>query len=51
VRALGFSGDGSQIWFHDSDVTTPMRIVPLMGGAPRVFLASSPVKTPPWNAA
>ncbi|MGO9262527.1 MAG: protein kinase domain-containing protein [Bryobacteraceae bacterium] len=51
VRALGFSGDGSQVWFHEADVTTPLRIVPLMGGAPRVFLASSPVKTPPWNAA
>jgi Tol biopolymer transport system component/predicted Ser/Thr protein kinase len=51
VRALGFSPDGSQIWFHDADVTTPLRIVPLMGGAPRVFLASSPVKTPPWNVA
>ena len=51
VRALGFSGDGSQIWFHDADVTTPLRILPLMGGAPRVFLASSPVKTPPWNVA
>jgi len=44
VRALGFSGDGSQIWFHEADVTAPLRIVPLMGGAPRVFLASSPVK-------
>ena len=51
VRALGFSGDGSQIWFHDVDVSTPLRILPLMGGAPRVFLASSPVKTPPYNAA
>ncbi len=51
VRALGFSGDGSQVWFHEADVTTPLRIVPLMGGAPRVFLASSPVKTPPWNVA
>jgi Tol biopolymer transport system component/predicted Ser/Thr protein kinase len=51
VRALGFSGDGSQIWFHDADVTTALRIVPLMGGAPRVFLAGSPVKTPPWNVA
>jgi Tol biopolymer transport system component/predicted Ser/Thr protein kinase len=51
VRALGFSGDGSQIWFHEADVTAPLRIVPLMGGAPRVFLASSPVKTPPWNVA
>jgi Tol biopolymer transport system component len=51
VRAMGFSGDGSQIWFHEADVTAPLRIVPLMGGAPRVFLASSPVKTPPWNVA
>src|ERR1035437_6734248 len=51
VRALGFSGDGSQIWFHEADVTAPLRMVPLMGGAPRVFLASSPVKTPPWNVA
>ncbi len=51
VRAIGFSGDGSQIWFHDADVTTALRVLPLMGGAPRVFLASSPVKTPPWNAA
>lgn len=51
VRALGFSGEGSQIWFHEADVTKPLRIVPLMGGAPRVFLASSPVKTPPWNVA
>src|ERR1700722_11410698 len=51
VRAVGFSGDGSQIWFHEADVTAPLRIVPLMGGAPRVFLASSPVKTPPWNVA
>ena len=39
VRALGFSGDGTQIWFHEADVMTPLRILPLMGGAPRVFLA------------
>ena len=51
VRALGFSGDGSEIWFHDADVTMPLRMLPLMGGAPRVFLASSPVNTPPWNVA
>jgi serine/threonine protein kinase len=25
VGALGFSGDGSQVWFHDGDVTTPLR--------------------------
>ncbi|HLK65832.1 MAG TPA: protein kinase [Bryobacteraceae bacterium] len=51
VRALGFSGDGSQIWFHDADVTSPLRSLPLMGGAPRVFMSSSPAKTPPWNVA
>jgi Tol biopolymer transport system component len=51
VRALGFSGDGSRIWFHDADVTTPLRVLPLMGGAPEVFLGRSPVKTPPWNVA
>jgi Tol biopolymer transport system component len=51
VRALGFSGDGSQVWFHDTDVKSPLRILPLMGGAPRVFLAESPVKTPPYNVA
>src|SRR5208337_2946726 len=31
VGALGFSGDGSQVWFHDADVTSPLRILPLMG--------------------
>jgi Tol biopolymer transport system component len=51
VRAVGFSGDGSQIWFHEADVTMPLRIVPLMGGTPRVFLGSGPAKTPPWNVA
>ncbi len=51
VGALGFSGDGSQIWFHEADVTAPLRILPLMGGASRVFLASSPVKEPPYNVA
>ena len=51
VHALGFSGDGSEIWFHDADVTSPLRVVPLMGGAPRVFLDSSPVKTPPYSIA
>jgi predicted Ser/Thr protein kinase len=35
IRPLGFSGNGSQIWFHEADVTAPLRIVPLMGGAPR----------------
>ena len=51
VRAIGFSGNGAQIWFHEADVKTPLRIVPLIGGAPSVFLAASPVETPPWNVA
>ena len=51
ARALGFSGDGSQVWFTGVDVKTPLRVLPLMGGAPRVFLASSPVKIPPHNLA
>jgi Tol biopolymer transport system component len=51
VGALGFSGDGSQIWFHEADVTGPLRMLPLMGGAPRVFLGSSPAKEPPYNVA
>jgi Tol biopolymer transport system component/predicted Ser/Thr protein kinase len=51
VPGLGFSGDGSQIWFHDADVHTPLRVLPLMGGPARVFLSGSPVKTPPYNAA
>jgi Tol biopolymer transport system component len=51
VHALGFSGDGSELWFHDADVSSPLRVVPLMGGSPRVFLGSSPGKTPPYNIA
>jgi len=51
VRALGFSPDGSQVWFHDADVETPLRVLPLMGGPAKVFLAGSPLKTPPYNAA
>jgi Tol biopolymer transport system component len=51
VRALGFSGDGSQVWFHDADVKTPLRFLPFIGGPPKVFLSGSPVKMPPYNAA
>ena len=51
VRALGFSADGSQVWYHDADVETPLRFLPLMGGPAKVFLADSPLKMPPYNAA
>jgi serine/threonine protein kinase/Tol biopolymer transport system component len=37
-RTVGFSGDGSEIWLHDGSTDTPVQIMPLMGGQPRVFL-------------
>jgi Tol biopolymer transport system component/predicted Ser/Thr protein kinase len=40
VRNSGFSGDGAEIWLHDADPTKPVRIMPLMGGIPRPFLAA-----------
>jgi Tol biopolymer transport system component/predicted Ser/Thr protein kinase len=40
VRVLGFSSDGSEVWLHDADTSTPVRIMPLMGGQPQVFLGA-----------
>jgi Tol biopolymer transport system component len=37
IRPVGFSGDGSEVWLHGAD--TPLRIMPLMGGKPRIFLS------------
>jgi serine/threonine protein kinase/Tol biopolymer transport system component len=37
VRNIGFSGDGSEIWFGGAPVSR-MRIMPMMGGPPRPFL-------------
>ena len=51
IRGLGFSGNGAEIWVHDAGPLNPLRLVPLMGGAPRIFLAKSPAKTPPVEAA
>jgi Tol biopolymer transport system component len=51
VSALGFGADGSQVWFHDADVKTPLRVLPLMGGPAKIFLAGSPLEMPPYNAA
>jgi serine/threonine protein kinase len=51
VRPLGFSGDGSRVWFDDTDINAPLRVIPILGGEPRVFLNSSPVKLPPHNVA
>jgi len=38
LRVVGFSGDGSEVWLHDGDEASSVRIMPLMGGAPRLFL-------------
>src|SRR5262245_4839771 len=51
LRVMGFAGDGAELWVHDGDASSPLRLLPLIGGSARVFLASSPAKTPPMNAA
>jgi hypothetical protein len=51
VRQNGFAGDGSELWMHDAEKTTLMRLIPLMGGPPRIFLGKGPGKTPPAFAA
>jgi serine/threonine protein kinase/Tol biopolymer transport system component len=43
VRNLGFSGDGSEIWFGGAPVGR-MRIMPMMGGPPRPFLLDRAVE-------
>jgi Tol biopolymer transport system component len=47
VRKLGFSGDGSQIWFNPGD-RKPLLLMPLTGGASRVFLPPG-ANTPAWS--
>ena len=43
VRNIGFSGDGSEIWFGGAPVGR-MRIMPMMGGPPRPFLVDGAVE-------
>jgi len=43
VRNIGFSGDGSEIWFGGAPVSR-MRIMPMMGGSPRPFLVDPAVE-------
>ena len=38
IRNLGFSPDGSQIWLAGYRPSQRLRLIPLMGGAPRPFL-------------
>jgi len=48
LRGVGFSGDGSEIWFHQSIYSLPLRIMPLLGGTPRVLLGP-PAQNVAWN--
>ena len=43
VLNIGFSGDGSEIWFGGAPVGR-MRIMPMMGGPPRPFLVDRAVE-------
>jgi serine/threonine protein kinase/Tol biopolymer transport system component len=47
VRNIGFSGDGSQIWFDGAPGR--MRIMPMMGGPPRPFLSDRAVEVA-WSS-
>ena len=38
IKVVGFSLDGSQVWLHDADPFSPVRVMPLTGGQPRTFL-------------
>jgi serine/threonine protein kinase/Tol biopolymer transport system component len=48
VRNVGFSGDGSQIWFGGAPVGR-MRTMPMMGGPPRPFLVDRTVEVA-WSS-
>ncbi len=47
VRKLGFSGDGTEIWFNRSD-GKPLMKMPLTTGTPQPFLAEG-ANTPAWS--
>src|SRR4029077_4473386 len=48
TRNVGFSGDGSEIWFGGAPVGR-MRIMPMMGGPPRPFLVDRAVEVA-WSS-
>ena len=48
LRAIGFSGDGSELWSSGTE-TRRLRLLPLMGGAPRNFLGEH-VAEVGWSA-
>ena len=49
LRSLGFSGDGSEIWFAPAGNPAQYKVlVPLTGGAPRPFLGAGK-SAPSWS--
>jgi Tol biopolymer transport system component len=49
VRAFGFLGDGSEIWFAEGgDSSAPKWRIPLTGGAPRPFMGKG-TAAPSWS--
>ncbi len=49
LRTLGFSGDGTEIWFTQAgDSSAPKWFIPLTGGTPRPFLGQG-AATPAWS--
>ena len=45
-RALGFSGDGTEVWAASQE--NQIRLIPLIGGEPRPFLSGSAIN-PSWS--
>ncbi|MET0165208.1 MAG: protein kinase, partial [Vicinamibacterales bacterium] len=39
IKVVGFSLDGSQVWLHDANQYSAVRVMPLTGGRPRTFLS------------
>ena len=49
LRSLGFSGDGSEIWFNPTGNPGQDKVLmPLTGGMPRPFLGTGN-STPSWS--
>jgi Tol biopolymer transport system component len=48
IRKLGFSGDGTSIWFNPADGQRHLKLMPLLGGPPRAFLPEG-INAPAWS--
>jgi len=48
VRKLGFSADGTDMWFNPGD-SKPLLLMPLTGGEPRPFPPGEGTNVPAWS--